>query len=201
VCATAFLRVAWSSLCRYWLYLGKELGAALDGLPADFQQHVMWAFSSRAKQQDMVLCRLALFLDPRYRKAAKSATEQGTTREFLNAASRLGHKQGWCAQSVKTMLQQMQSYGLCAAPFDAPCDGEHFDPKVWWQDLSETAPRLSELAIILLDIVPHAAQPERVFSTMGWYEGGQRTWSSPGTNAKLTCIKLYYDSHRRTHGE
>jgi hypothetical protein len=161
----------------------------------------MWAFSSRAKQQDMPLARLALFLDPRFRQADKSATTQGTSREFLQAAADLGHKQGWSQQAVRNMLQQMQAYGLGTAPFDAPCDGSDFDCKLWWQDLAESAPKLSELACILLDIVPHAAQPERAFSTMGWNEGGQRTWLSSDSNAMLTAVKMYYDSHRRTQGK
>jgi hypothetical protein len=95
----------------------------------------------------------------------------------------------------------MQAYGLGTSPFDAPCDGPDFDCKLWWQDLSESAPKLSELACILLDIVPHAAQPERTFSNMGWNEGGQRTWLSSDSNAKLTAVKMYYDSHRRVQGK
>lgn len=184
-------------VCRYWLYLGQQLSAALESLPAGFQQHILWAFSTRAKQQDMVLCRLSLFLDPRYRQAAKSVAPDGTTREFLQAAAELGHKQGWSQQAVTTMGHQMQQYGLGQKPFDAPCGGPGFDPKMWWLDLAEAAPKLSELACILLDVVPHAAQPERTFSTMGWFEGGQRTWLSAESNAKLTAIKMYYDSHRR----
>jgi hypothetical protein len=47
---------------------------------------------------------------------------------------------------------------------------------------------LAEMAGVLLDVVPHAAGPERVFSQMGWYEG------PTDTTAKKVSIKLHYDA-------
>lgn len=148
-----------------WLYLANELGSAMEGLPNDFRQHIMWAISTRAKQQDLVLCHLALFLDPRYRKAAKLSTADRSIAEFTKAAGKLAHNQGFSEDKLTSTLQQLQLYSLAKSPFDLPaiaylqCRAES-DVKVWWLSMAESAPDLSELALILLDVAPHAADPE-----------------------------------------
>ena len=80
--------------CRCWLYLSKELGAALEGVPQDFQIHIIWAVAKRAKQQDMVLCRLALFLDPRFRQAALAGSVD--LKQFTEKAAEWGRTQVSC---------------------------------------------------------------------------------------------------------
>lgn len=69
--------------CRCWLYLADALGKVLTPLPESFQTHMFWAFSSRAKQQDQMLCRLALFLDPLYRRAALSSSSSNMMAVFV----------------------------------------------------------------------------------------------------------------------
>lgn len=70
--------------------------------------------------------------------------------------------------------------------------------RMWWQTLhtDAAAADLAELALVLLEVVPHAATPERVFSTMGWYESGKAARLSVGTNAQKTAIKMHYDSYK-----
>jgi hypothetical protein len=77
------------------MYLAHELGSVINRLPTDFQRHIIWAFSTRAKQQDSVLCRLALYLDPRFRQAASSSASGRT--EFIHKAAQYAHAQvgGW----------------------------------------------------------------------------------------------------------
>ena len=65
----------------------------LTPLPEGFQQHIIWAFSTRAKQQDQVLCRLALFLDPRYRHAALSSSSN-IMASFVQESAKFGYVQG-----------------------------------------------------------------------------------------------------------
>ena len=79
------------------MYLAHELGSVINRLPADFQRHIIWAFSTRTKQQDSVLCRLALYLDPRFRQAASSSASGRT--EFIQKAAQYTHAQvgGWCS--------------------------------------------------------------------------------------------------------
>jgi hypothetical protein len=76
---------------RCWLYLSKEIGAVLDAVPEDYQIHIIWAVAKRAKEQDMVLCRLALFLDPRFRQAALAGSND--LADFTKKASHWGHAQ------------------------------------------------------------------------------------------------------------
>lgn len=63
----------------------------LDVLPEDYQIHIIWAVAKRAKQQDMVLCRLALFLDPRFRQAALAGSTD--LKDFTTRASQWGYAQ------------------------------------------------------------------------------------------------------------
>jgi hypothetical protein len=87
---------------RCWLYLSKEIGAVLDALPENYQIHIIWAVAKRAKEQDMVLCRLALFLDPRFRQAALAG---GTDlNDFTTRASKWGYAQVCCV-SVRVCRQ------------------------------------------------------------------------------------------------
>ena len=49
---------------------------------------------------------------------------------------------------------------------------------------------LVSLALLLLDLVPHAADPERVFSAMGWFSDSRRNRMSQGLLTALTAIKM-----------
>jgi hypothetical protein len=52
------------------------------------------------------------------------------------------------------------------------------------------------LAIILLDVVPHAAEPERVFSLAKWYQSGGRNGLSVGTMNMMMTTKIHYQRQR-----
>ena len=64
----------------------------LNELPEGFQIHIIWAVAKRAKEQDMVLCRLALFLDPRFRQAALAGSTEGLA-DFTRKATEWGYAQ------------------------------------------------------------------------------------------------------------
>jgi hypothetical protein len=84
--------------------------------------------------------------------------------------------------TVKALMDELRLYRVHQPPFHKPCtiDGGHI--ATYWR----TRPRdttgaqvLSDPAILLDDVVPHAAAPERTFSTMGWMKdkGRNRLWS------------------------
>jgi hypothetical protein len=73
-------------------------------------------------------------------------------------------------------------YGLCGQP------GRHQPGK------NADGAVLAELAGVLLDVVPHAASAERVFSQMGWFEGTTSHRMATSTTAKKVAIKLHYDA-------
>lgn len=85
-------------------------------------------------------------------------------------------------------------YGKYKAPFDLPTTS--LTCRDWWTTIEkdEDAVFVAELAGMLLDVVPHAAGPERVFSLMGWYEGSTSNSMAPSTTAKNVAIKLHYDA-------
>eukprot|EP00775_Hariotina_reticulata_P003312 gene3312-3588_t len=186
-----------ADVCRYWLYLAHHLGTQLDSLPLEYQSHIMWAFSKRARQQDMPLCRLALYLDPRFRQAASKGID--SMAELVTKAAEYAHSQGYDAETIQLVLAQLAAYGRAKAPFHLPttaaAPGAQFSCKDWWSTVAMDAggAALAELALVLLDVVPHAAEPERVFSKMGWYEGRQSNRLSVLSNSKKTTIKLYYE--------
>jgi hypothetical protein len=81
---------------------------------------------------------------------------------------------------------------LCAADLA----GDSFSCKTWWSTVAKnpSAAVLAELAGVLLDVVPHAAGPERVFSQMGWFEGSTSSSLATSTTAKKVAIKMHYDA-------
>lgn len=190
-----------SLLCRCWLYLADALGKVLAPLPEGFQTHIIWAFSTRAKQQDQPLCRLALFLDPRYRQAALRSSSNSMAA-FVEEAAKFGYLQGWDEEKINQLLSQLSKYSSYHAPFGLPASGIGFSPRMWWSTVGQNADGavLGELAGVLLDVVPHAAGPERVFSQMGWYEGSTSISMNTDTTAKKVAIKLHY-ARRGPDGE
>jgi hypothetical protein len=62
---------------RYWIYLGNKYTELLPqvDLPDDYKRHFALKYSERADELHLDLCRLALFLDPRYKDAACSDTK------------------------------------------------------------------------------------------------------------------------------
>ncbi|CAK0733669.1 hypothetical protein CVIRNUC_000313 [Coccomyxa viridis] len=61
-----------ADITRYWLYLARVMRDELPKVAAasDFMSHCIGAFNSRCKEMNLPECRLALFLDPRYKAAA-----------------------------------------------------------------------------------------------------------------------------------
>ncbi|KAG1779548.1 hypothetical protein EV702DRAFT_1194927 [Suillus placidus] len=87
------------------------------------------------------------------------------------------------------------AYNLCHAPFA----GGQADRLAWWENLpinTDTHP-LKNFAIIILSIVPHAAEVERLFSDLGGTQSAKRCNLSVGTFKALGKIRanLRYHIH------
>lgn len=103
-----------------------------------------------------------------------------------------GHSQDKLVQLKKEMV----SYGASEPPYDLPCDA---DPRDWWKlmktsQLSLTAParQLPRVALIILDILPHSADPERVFSGLGWIHNKRRNRIDWEKASALMTIKMFH---------
>ena len=95
--------------CRYWHYLARQLGEAVKQLPdVEYQQHIINAFHQRAKEMDVGLLKLALFLSPRYRQAALKTSDSSA------AGSSSGSSSGSAAARQAAMLKLQSVAGKLA---------------------------------------------------------------------------------------
>ena len=97
------------------------------------------------------------------------------------------HNEAQC----NSLAQQMQHYLASKPPFDKPLLPD-ITAKAWWLDLaanSTEVKEISELAVMLFDIVPHAASYDRIASLLGWYHTPVRSQLDPNTLAKVVAVK------------
>lgn len=100
-------------------------------------------------------------------------------------------------QCQQLMSVDMLQYRLHQAPYASnPADGELSTLKLYWQGIikdNEQA-QLPWLALFILDIKPHAADPEKTFSLMGWYHSARRSQLASKTTTAMTMIKMHHNS-------
>jgi hypothetical protein len=169
---------------RYWHFLARKLGAAVTALTdIEFAQHVINAFHMRAKEMDVPLLKLALFLDPKYRQAAlqQAAPPVGSSSALVPLA-KLQHEAGVLAQrlgysedEVTAMFDAMERYAYNLEPFNK----QETQPRQYWVAVNSTQPGssaggegvaagrsgaqlLANIAQKLQDVKPTAATPEQV---------------------------------------
>ncbi len=97
------------------------------------------------------------------------------------------------------MMSDMLKYRLHEAPYTSlPADGELSTLKLYWQNISrdDDKAQLPWLALFLLDIKPHAADPEKTFSLMGWIHSARRSQLASKTTTALAMVKMSYNSQR-----
>lgn len=170
---------------RYWHYLAHKLGDAVLILPPDFAVHVINAFHTRAKEMDVPLLKLALFLDPKYRKAAMQQAEQtpsGTNDsgpngssgplpppliKLMEEAGLLGQRLGFTKEEVDDLFVAMGAYAFGREPFGKT----ELGPVAFWACVGSSSSRgavlLATLAMKLRDVKPTAATPEQVCHQSG----------------------------------
>ncbi|EFJ42635.1 hypothetical protein VOLCADRAFT_97304 [Volvox carteri f. nagariensis] len=160
----------------------------------DVAMHVCSAFNLRVREMDWPLCRLALFLDPRYRGLIDpKASVKPLFKQAIEISKRHGHGQ----QSNDRLVSQLVVYNARQEPFDLPPNGSSFDDlRLWWLSMLPlpSADMIAQVALTILDIVPHAASMERTFSIMGWFQDKRSNRFKDETVKKMTTIKTWYDS-------
>jgi hypothetical protein len=171
--------------------LARKLEAALLQVPDDdYRQHVIGAFYARAKEMDVPLLKLALFLDPRYRQAALSSSRGGsgdsggassssnssaaamqTLAKLQVEAGQLAQKLGYTEEEVGGLFLQMKAYAFNQSPFNVSIT----NPETYWTAVvgnnsssgssssTVNSPQLlASIATRLLEIKPTATTPEQV---------------------------------------
>lgn len=101
--------------------------------------------------------------------------------------SKRGHDQDSC----RRLAEQLDRYRQGMTPFNAAFQ-QPFNLRAWWlaRQTSDTK-EIAALAILLASIVPHAAEIERIFSSLGLQQTKLRNRLSTHVNLMLTTIRMF----------
>lgn len=98
-------------------------------------------------------------------------------------------------QAGQRLLNEIQKYAAGAEPYDAAYGGIGFDPKAWWANIqAPEAKELRSIALFMLELLPHTADTERAFSTLGYFEE-QRPLLAVATSKQLVRIRGFWNQH------
>ncbi|KAL0030265.1 hypothetical protein WJX77_006331 [Trebouxia sp. C0004] len=188
-------RTTLADVMRYWLFLARQMsGLASGGLPPAFKAHCFIAYNRRHDEMVSAPCKLALFLHPLYRDAVSCRKENWV--EVQQTAGKLwqeGYKKG--KSQTQQLMTDLRSYKIHEDPFDLmPPDGELATLKLHWKTIvgTDDSLQLPQLALLMLDVKPHATDPEKTFSLMGWYHSSRRSQLLSKTTTAMTSIKMHY---------
>ncbi|KAG1807686.1 uncharacterized protein BJ212DRAFT_1303393 [Suillus subaureus] len=137
-----------------------------DGDDSTFFTHAKSVFNCRFHSINTKYHTLALFLHPMCHKLAVTQAASGCPFEFMvKVALEVALQWKWSKAKADVLVMDLKAYNLCHSPF---ARGQA-DGLAWWENLpinSEMHP-LKAFAIIILSIVPHTAEVERLFLDLG----------------------------------
>jgi hypothetical protein len=110
-------------------------------------------------------------------------------------AGEIQQRRGFTEEQVKALLAQLTAYRAGQAPFDQPYMRAHTldGLRAHWSALNGEGTAMAvNLALLMLDIVPHAAEPERLFSMLRWFHGRLRTCLTVDNTSQMAVIKQHY---------
>ena len=189
-----------ADVMRYWLYLARCMSSLRHTDPA-FKTHAIAAWNFREQQMRNPLCRLALFLHPWYRGVAAKSDKDWQT--VCLEAGRLWKSYKHTKPEVKLLIADMALYRLQKDPFNGELsDGDLNGLKLYWENVQVSATstvhqHLPALALIVHDIKPHAADPEKMASLMGYFHSARRNQLLSRTTTAMTAIKMHHTSTDR----
>ena len=103
------------------------------------------------------------------------------------------HKRKYGKEQLEALVSAMLVYKAGAPPYDLQYGGENFNVRAWWSAVrGNTSTELVNLALLLLDIVPHAAATERIFSMLGWFHSKLRTALGVELTDMLSTTRQHY---------
>lgn len=193
---------------RFWAYMASALQASVQPLLYDpemrgFALHAAKAFNTRSKEMDTPYLRLALFLDARFKTCVKTTGEHW--QELQTLAIDIARRRSYTLEQGRALSHQLHAYntglaGVWPEVLQSPSLNIATSPVEFWTPMRERVPELAELALAIHAIVPHAASAERLFSALGWFQGGRRASLRVDTAAKLAAIKMAVDQRRAKPG-
>ncbi|KAG6821829.1 hypothetical protein H0H92_000624, partial [Tricholoma furcatifolium] len=135
---------------------------------------------------------LALFLHPLCRKLAISAAVHSrTVSDACRLALDLASRWKWSKDRASALVKDIQDYHSLRAPFNAIGSPNAVE---WWQAIPVVVSvrPLKALALIILKIVPHAAEVERFFSNLGGVQSVRRSRLSVSHMETLGMLRNHY---------
>lgn len=159
----------------------------------EFANHARRTFNKEFHAMNTNLHWFALFLHPLCRRLAISqAVKSRTFSEAEDIALSLAKKWNWSQQSVIGLLANLQSYHLGRTPFS----GGQKNARVYWEELPVNGQDypLKTLALIIFSLVPHSAEVERLFSSLGGIQGVRRSRLDVRTFEKMGRFRCHLNS-------
>jgi hypothetical protein len=139
-----------------------------------FWAHAKAVFLHEFHLMDTNVHSLALFLHPKCRRLAVSQVAKGRSfQSMCSVALEIANRWGWSEAEVIQMIDDLKRYHQGRSPFT----GGSADAKEWWSNLAVAGNKspLKRFAIVIFSIVPHAAEVERLFSSLGGIQGVKRS--------------------------
>jgi len=92
---------------------------------------------------------------------------------MCSVALEIANRWNWSEAEVFQLIDDLKRYHQGRSPFT----GGSTDAKEWWSNLAVTGSKcpLKRFAIVIFSIVPHAAEVERLFSSLGGIQGVKRS--------------------------
>ena len=135
----------------------------------------------------------ALFLHPLCRRLAISqASKSKVFTDAENFAIHLAQKWQWTEKAAVQLLRDLQTYSLGHKPFS----GGLKNAQTWWEELpvSSIDCPLKSMALSIFALVPHSAEVERLFSSLGGIQGVRRSLLDVQTFERLGKMRCHLNS-------
>ena len=162
-----------------------------DSENEEFYIHAYRVFNRRFHSMNTSLHSLALFLHPMCRTLAVTNSAKGRPLEFMiRTALEIAKKWNWTEEQARLLIEDINMYYVVKAPFI----GGRRDGLDWWESLPVSAKQhpIKKLAIVILSIVPHSAEVERVFSALGGIQTVKQSNLAVNTLEKLGKCRNHY---------
>ena len=105
-----------ADVTRYWVFLTKSIEKRLEEFPTEFAKHVIFAFNKRTLEMSLPTTRLALFLDPRYRKACDDGDN---FKSIVLAGLEIMHSRKYGSRDLMNLKNQLLIYRTFSPPYSS----------------------------------------------------------------------------------
>lgn len=163
-------RLTTAEHARYWIYIGRALARCIQTseiggvFTQEYKKHIVDVYTRQVDKLDMKLCKLALFLDPRFRSAAVGTSSEDGLKSIIHTAVEIMKNRRFRNSDLNQLIRQMHAYRTGQAPFNSVCTS--FDNRVWWMSIGgvkEDREMIVNLAIVVQEIAPHTANRDQLF--------------------------------------